>query len=132
MIEKPHPNEIVDERNLRIWNVQRHAATVTLHGATVRNMQGALLGGLLRCSACDAAMVHSWTRRQGRLHRYYVCGKAQKRGWSTCPTKSVSATEIETFVVDQIRGTSPGTFQDQQASRALAAPIWEVLLTPEK
>ena len=31
--------------------------------------------------------------------------------------------------MDQIRGTK---FGDRQASRALAAPIWEVLLTPEK
>ena len=98
-------------------------------GTAVRNHQGALLRSLLRCTACDAAMIHSWTRRSGRLHRYYVCGKAQKRGWSTCPTKSVPAAEIETFVVDQVRGTR---FGDQQASRALAAPIWEVLLAPEK
>jgi len=101
-------------------------------GTSVRNNQGALLGGLLRCTACDASMIHSWTRRKGRLHRYYVCGKAQKRGWSTCPTKSVSATEIETFVVDNVRGTGPGMFLDQQGSRALAAPIWEVLLAPER
>jgi len=92
-------------------------------GVVVRNTHGALLGGLLRCTACDAAMIHSWTRRSGRLHRYYVCGKAQKRGWSTCPTKSAPATEIETFVVDRIRDKFP---QD------LATPIWDVLLTPEK
>ncbi len=98
-------------------------------GVLTRNRQGALLGGLLRCTACDAAMIHSWTRRSGRLHRYYVCGKAQKRGWSTCPTKSVSADEIETFVVDQVRGTR---FGDQEVSRALAAPMWEVLVAPEK
>ncbi len=92
-------------------------------GVVVRKTHGALLGGLLRCTACDAAMIHSWTRRSGRLHRYYVCGKAQKRGWSTCPTKSAPAAEIETFVVDRIRDRFP---QD------LATPIWDVLLTPEK
>src|SRR5438128_1719920 len=31
-------------------------------GAPARNRYGALLRGLLRCSACDAAMVHGWTR----------------------------------------------------------------------
>jgi site-specific DNA recombinase len=72
-------------------------------GAAARNTHGALLRGLLRCSACDAAMVHGWTRRNGRLYRYYVCGKAQKRGWTTCPTKSVPASQIEEFAVDQIR-----------------------------
>jgi len=38
-----------------------------------------------------------------RRYRYYVCLTAQKRGWHTCPTKSVPALEIEKFVVDQIR-----------------------------
>src|SRR5207249_2669294 len=60
-------------------------------GTVTRHHQGALLRGLLRCAPCGAGMVPTWTRRSGRLHRYYVCDKAQKRGWSTCPTKSVSA-----------------------------------------
>jgi site-specific DNA recombinase len=72
-------------------------------GASARNKHGALLRGLLRCSACDAAMVHGWTRKGRCLYRYYVCDKAHKRGWATCPTKSVSATRIEEFVVNQIR-----------------------------
>jgi site-specific DNA recombinase len=72
-------------------------------GAAARNRQGALLRGLLRCMACDAGMVHGWTRKNGRLYRYYTCSKAQKRGWSTCPTKSVPADEIEKFVVNRIR-----------------------------
>jgi site-specific DNA recombinase len=72
-------------------------------GASARNTHGALLRGLLRCAACDAAMVHGWTRKNGRLYRYYVCTKAQKRGWSTCLTKSVPAARIEESVVDQVR-----------------------------
>jgi site-specific DNA recombinase len=98
----------------------------------IRNGQAALLGGLLRCTACDAAMVHSWTRRSGRLHRYYVCGKAQNRGWSTCPTKSVPAGEIEMFVVDQVRRTDVGELRHLDEARALEAPIWNLLLAPEK
>jgi site-specific DNA recombinase len=72
-------------------------------GAAARNKHGALLRGLLRCSACNAAMVHGWTRKGRSLYRYYVCDKAHKRGWETCPTKSVSADRIEEFVVNQIR-----------------------------
>ena len=72
-------------------------------GAGARNRHGALLRGLLRCSACDAAMVHGWTRKGRSLYRYYVCDKAHKRGWGTCPTKSVSAVQIEEFVLNQIR-----------------------------
>ncbi|MBI3865533.1 MAG: recombinase family protein [Planctomycetia bacterium] len=73
-------------------------------GADVRNKFGALLKGLLRCSACNCGMPHSHSTRDGtKRYRYYVCMQAQKRGWDTCPTKSVSAPEIEKFVVDQIR-----------------------------
>ncbi len=79
-------------------------------GAGSRNQHGALLRGLLRCSACDAAMTHAWTRKGGKLYRYYICQHAQKAGWDACPTKSVKADKIERFVVDQIRriGADPG------------------------
>ena len=31
------------------------------------------------------------------------CSSAQKRGWHTCPSKSIPAGEIERFVIDQIK-----------------------------
>ncbi|NUN53378.1 MAG: recombinase family protein, partial [Planctomycetaceae bacterium] len=78
-------------------------------GRSVRNKHGALLKELLRCNPCDSAMIHSYTVREGKHYRYYVCLKAQKRGWSSCPTKAVPAAEVERFVVDRIRaiGTDP-------------------------
>src|SRR5205823_9548197 len=73
-------------------------------GAPVRNRIGALLKGLLRCGPCDCAMTPTHTTRDGtRRYRYYVCCAAQKRGWDTCPSKSVPAAQIEQLVVSQIR-----------------------------
>lgn len=73
-------------------------------GGDVRNRFGALLKGILRCSACNCAMVPSHsTKPGGKRYRYYVCNQAQKRGWDKCPSKSVPAGEMERFVVDQIR-----------------------------
>ncbi len=69
----------------------------------VRNRSGAILRGLLRCGACDSAMTPAWTRKKGRLYRYYTCLTAMKRGHDTCPTKSVPAAEVEAFVMDRIR-----------------------------
>ena len=70
----------------------------------VRNKYGALLKGLLTCVPCEAAMVHAYTVKNGaKRYRYYVCSKAQKHGWHTCPTKSIPAGEIERFVVERIR-----------------------------
>jgi site-specific DNA recombinase len=73
-------------------------------GAEVRNKHSALLRQVLTCGSCNCAMTHHYTEKdEHRLYRYYVCSNAQKRGWHTCPTKSVAAPKIEQFVVDQIR-----------------------------
>ncbi|MEW6441847.1 MAG: zinc ribbon domain-containing protein [bacterium] len=77
----------------------------------MRNKYGALLRGLLHCVPCEAAMTHAYTvKRPNKRYRYYVCTKAQKQGWDTCPNKSIPANEIERFVVDRIRaiGRDPG------------------------
>jgi site-specific DNA recombinase len=94
---------------------QRVQATLQRNGRTggalVRNKFGALLKGLLRCVPCDCAMCPSHSTRNGnKRYRYYVCSGAQKRGWGTCPSKSVPASEIERVVVEQIRciGRDPG------------------------
>jgi site-specific DNA recombinase len=62
-----------------------------------------LLKGLLRCVPCDCAMTPAHTTRKGsQRYRYYVCSAAQKRGWQTCPSKSIPAAQIEQLVVGQI------------------------------
>ncbi len=80
----------------------------------MRNKHGALLKGLMWCSACDAPMLHAITTKGKRRYRYYVCSQAQKRGWKTCPSKSLPAGEIEQFVVRRIRdiGKDPALLQD--------------------
>jgi site-specific DNA recombinase len=73
-------------------------------GAPVRNQFGMILQGLLRCAPCGCSMTPSFTtRKKVRRYRYYTCTNAQKRGWDTCPSKSVPAGSIEEFVVDQVR-----------------------------
>ena len=79
-------------------------------GAAVRNKFGALLKGILRCVPCDCAMSPTHSTKNGtKRYRYYVCSRAQKRGWHTCPSKSIPAGEIERLVVEQIKriGTDP-------------------------
>jgi site-specific DNA recombinase len=103
-----HP-AIVDEGVFR-----RARELLTRNGATggrdVRNRFGALLKGLIRCAPCNSAMVHAHTAKNGsRRYRYYVCSGAQRRGWHTCPSKSIPAPEIEAFVVDQVRSIGKDT-----------------------
>ena len=89
-----------------LW--QRVRQVLTRNGRTggvaVRNKYGALLKGLLYCVPCGCSMGHTYSSKNGTTrYRYYVCLNAQKRGWHTCPSKSVPAQEIERIVVEQIR-----------------------------
>jgi site-specific DNA recombinase len=70
----------------------------------------AILAGLLRCKPCGCAMSPTYAQKGRSRYRYYVCTKAHRQGWATCPSKGVSAKKIENFVVDQIRaiGRDPG------------------------
>ena len=75
-----------------------------------RSGSGAMLNGLLFCAHCDRAMTHSSSSNGSRRYRYYVCTQASRRGWDTCPSKSLPAGVIEQFVIDQLLapGMAPG------------------------
>ena len=80
----------------------------------VRNRFGAVLRGLVRCSACECGMVATHatkTTADGgkKRYRYYVCQNAQSRGWHNCPSPSVPAPELERFVVEQVKAIGRDT-----------------------
>ena len=72
-------------------------------GNFLRNQGGALLRGLIHCQACSHAMVHTFTGRGTKRYRYYTCTKAMKKGYKSCPAKSLPATEIERVVIEQLQ-----------------------------
>ena len=63
----------------------------------------ALLKGLI-FGPTGAAMTPAHTRKGGRLYRYYVSTDVLKRDADSCPIRRVPAGEIETAVIDQLRG----------------------------
>jgi site-specific DNA recombinase len=97
-----HPG-IVD---LKVWR----PVQALLHnngrkaGVPVRHKGGAMLRGLLHCVPCGCAMTPSYAvRNKTQRYRYYVCCNAQRRGWSTCPSKAIPAEAIEQFVLSRIQ-----------------------------
>lgn len=62
-----------------------------------------LLNHLLRCKACNSIMFHTYSAKGNYKYRYYVCMNAQKRGYGSCPTRSVNAQVIEDAVIDGLR-----------------------------
>jgi site-specific DNA recombinase len=95
----------------------------TASGFRVRHPPVSFLHGILRCVACDCAMVASSTRKGTRCYRYYVCRAARKHGWKSCPAPCVSAGAIERLVIEQLvrldfqafAAVEPGQARDEQA-----------------
>lgn len=99
-----------------------------------RCKHNALLQGLLRCAACGCGMSHTYTKKGSTLYRYYVCHKAQKQGWATCPAPSLPAGEIEAFVINQIRlvGQDPAVIRDTLAQTGVQTQATVERLKKEK
>ncbi len=104
-------DEIVDAEHEAIVDVATFEAVQAClagnrvtNGSAPKTKRVALLAGLLRCSACDAAMTRTATTKGSRRYRYYSCVRRVKEGAHVCPTAPVAAGEIEAFVIDQIRG----------------------------
>src|SRR5690606_39074783 len=109
----------------------------------------ALLKGLIY-GPSGSAMSPTHTRRGQRLYRYYVSQDVLKRGREACPVGRVPAGEIETAVIDQLRGLlrAPeivvGTWQaaraeiagltEAEAREALERldPLWDELFPAEQ
>src|SRR5262249_15115295 len=102
--QEVHPGEqpaLVDQQ---VW--QQVQALLAHNGrrrtAAQRSSSHALLQGLVRCRPCGCAMTPAHVTRGNQRYRYYTCSAAQKRGWHTCPSKSVPAAVLERYVLAQI------------------------------
>jgi site-specific DNA recombinase len=66
------------------------------------------------------AMTPSFaTKNQKVRYRYYTCVKAQKLGWATCPSKSISAGQMEQFVIERIKSISSDPRLQQEVMEIL-------------
>lgn len=109
-------------------------------GSQARNTAGALLKGLVRCGSCGCSMGHHFASKAGtkstKRYRYYVCAKAQKHGWETCPAPSLPAGDLEKFVVqtmkDALAGDSAVDAVVRRAMELLAARRLDLILDPDE
>ena len=72
-------------------------------GNESRSETPALLKGILRCGSCGASMGVTFTKRHGRMYRYYLCHQANRQGYHACPVKTVSAGIIEGAVMGLLK-----------------------------
>jgi DNA invertase Pin-like site-specific DNA recombinase/transcription elongation factor Elf1 len=97
-----------------------------------------LLTHILHCKTCGHSMFHTYTlKHKTHKYRYYVCTNAQKRGYNSCPTKSVNAQAIENTTVDCLKmlfaeNRKKKEEQNKQEIEALLSPVWDTLYPQEK
>lgn len=68
-----------------------------------RSKTHAMLRGLIRCGHCGTAMGITYSSRRGKSYRYYLCVRAGKRGYDTCPISTIPAGDVEQAVMIQLR-----------------------------
>ncbi|MEO5335085.1 MAG: recombinase family protein, partial [Magnetococcus sp. YQC-5] len=105
------------------------------------------LKGIIRCRYCNRAMKPTFTRKAGRIYRYYTCQSAEKGGVaSPCPQRHVAAGDIEAVVMSQVRAMlhtpemivktweANDEIHERDVAEALRKldPVWEELFPAEQ
>jgi DNA invertase Pin-like site-specific DNA recombinase len=66
-----------------------------------------LLSRMVKCKACDCSMLHTYGKKRNNKYLFYLCSNANKRGYASCPTKTVNARRLEYAVADCLRKICP-------------------------
>lgn len=112
-VHKPIVSEEVFNKAQAILNENRREKRVT----PKRNI--GLLSQVLRCKHCDSAMAYLYTRKKAYKYLYYVCLSAHKRGYASCPTKTIHALKIEKQVITCL--------SEITKDKNLKPGVWEIL-----
>ena len=88
-----------------LWRKVNTILKAAERGPSLRKQepQSAPLRGLLFCAGCASPMVPGYTKRNQARVRYYTCASAQKHGWKTCTSRTISAEAIEQAVLERLR-----------------------------
>jgi hypothetical protein len=123
----PHKQEVHDGKHPAIvdeaiWQRVQELLRRRSSDARPRQPGGALLAGLVFCTACGKAMAPSYACKKGRQrHRYYLCTHAQKNGQGACPAPSLPAPALERFVICQIQALANDPDRLREMARAANA-----------
>jgi site-specific DNA recombinase len=86
-----------------IWDMVQKQLHHKPSRKTPRTRWNSLLSGILRCGICKSSYTHTYSSKNNRKYRYYVCQSQEKRGAAACPGSRVPAADIERFIFEKIR-----------------------------
>ena len=67
-----------------------------------RISQAPLLKGMMNCGICGSQMTPTYTSKNGRKYRYYICQAKFKGNNEECSVGRIPAKEAEELVTDQV------------------------------
>ena len=137
---------IIDRKLWEKAHAMLAANTRQKRSTAIQAQTPAPLRGIIRCRNCDRAMKPTFSRKAGRLYRYYTCQSADKNGADACPIRRVAAGDIEVIVIQQVRTMlrtpemivqtwrADGEVSERDVSEALRRldPVWEELFPIEQ
>ena len=108
-----------------LWDKAHSILAKNYHARTAKTKAEtpAILKGLIRCGHCQTSMGITFTRKAGRMYRYYLCLNASKTDYGACPVKSVAAGDIERVVVDHLRNVLRDPEITARISRMAESPL---------
>lgn len=87
-----------------IWKKVQHIKKTNVRNRFGQaSMKHSLLKGFIECGLCGHAMTPASSKKGGKYYDYYKCSTAIKEGHEICPCKIVSAGELDTFVINQVK-----------------------------
>lgn len=73
------------------------------HKTFKQNKYELLFQGLVRCGACQSAMVNSSKWKKGKVYLYYRCHQSVEKGKDSCPIRTLPADELENFLIREFK-----------------------------
>lgn len=83
-----------------------------------------ILSQIFRCTACNSAIIYTYTQKKKYHYNFYVCAKASKHGFKNCPTKILNAQRTEETILNFLKEIS--------TSYHFKPEVWEHLPTKER
>ena len=92
---------IIDEQ---IWQKTRELLSTNnkIQLPSSRVTTAPLLKGIMNCGICGSKMTPTYTTKQGKRYRYYICQSKHKGNNDLCKVGRISANETENLVTDQV------------------------------
>lgn len=80
--------------------IKRKVATISM--SKTRISQAPLLKGIMNCGICGNKMTPTYTSKNGRKYRYYICQAKLKGSNEECGVGRIPAKETEELVINQV------------------------------